>query len=264
MHESEKWKWRRSVVSYCSQPHGLQPTRLLCPWDFPGESTGVGCHCLLHQLIQLFSFRQGFKNHWRPWVDALRLPLLDRDQENCQEPSMLWDSDSSPISPPTFILSGACDSVLFLLPPNLQSQGQPAEGSWCVSIPDPGPWLACCSGRHTQLHPEQRLEAPWAEDYRQGRVPERTVPDVSWTHNHHYLVARWISDVIFFWLFCGLITYTKCIELHAGGYTFTYVYTCVATTQKIPKVPAPQDALCTPPSRLPSPHKGSHYFVFFH
>ena len=25
-------------------PHGLQPTRLLCPWDFPGKNTGVGCH----------------------------------------------------------------------------------------------------------------------------------------------------------------------------------------------------------------------------
>ena len=28
-------------------PHGLQPTRLLHPWDFPGKGTGVGCHCLL-------------------------------------------------------------------------------------------------------------------------------------------------------------------------------------------------------------------------
>ena len=36
-----------SVVSDSSRPHGLQPTRLLCPWDFPGKSTGVGCHCLL-------------------------------------------------------------------------------------------------------------------------------------------------------------------------------------------------------------------------
>ena len=26
-----------------SNPHGLQPTRLLHPWDFPGKSTGVGC-----------------------------------------------------------------------------------------------------------------------------------------------------------------------------------------------------------------------------
>ena len=46
--ESKKWKWSRSVVSDSSQLHGLQPTRLLHPWDFPGKSTGVGCHCLLH------------------------------------------------------------------------------------------------------------------------------------------------------------------------------------------------------------------------
>ena len=47
MCESEKWKWSRSVVSNSQQPYGLQPTRLLRPWDFPGKSTGVGCHCLL-------------------------------------------------------------------------------------------------------------------------------------------------------------------------------------------------------------------------
>ena len=47
IHESEKWKWSRSVLSASSRPHGLQPTRLLCPWDFPGKSTGVGCHYLL-------------------------------------------------------------------------------------------------------------------------------------------------------------------------------------------------------------------------
>ena len=46
-HESEKGKWSRSVVSDSSRPHGLQPTRLLHPWDFPGKRTGVGCHCLL-------------------------------------------------------------------------------------------------------------------------------------------------------------------------------------------------------------------------
>ena len=47
VHESEKWKWSRSVGSDSSRPHGLQPTRLLRPWDFPGKSTGVGCHCLV-------------------------------------------------------------------------------------------------------------------------------------------------------------------------------------------------------------------------
>ena len=40
-------KWSCSVVSDSLRPHGLQPTRLLHPWDFPGKSTGVGCHCLL-------------------------------------------------------------------------------------------------------------------------------------------------------------------------------------------------------------------------
>ena len=48
MHESEKWKWSCSVMSDSLWPHGLQPTRLLCPWDFPAKSTGVGGHCLLH------------------------------------------------------------------------------------------------------------------------------------------------------------------------------------------------------------------------
>ena len=50
MHESEKWKWSRSVVSDPQRPHGLQPTRLLRPWDLPGKSTGVGCHFLLRKL----------------------------------------------------------------------------------------------------------------------------------------------------------------------------------------------------------------------
>ena len=36
-----------SVVSDSLQPSGLQPTRLLCPWDFLGKNTGVGCHFLL-------------------------------------------------------------------------------------------------------------------------------------------------------------------------------------------------------------------------
>ena len=49
MHESES---ESEVVSDCSRPHGLHPTRLLRPWDFLGKSRvprvpGVGCHCLL-------------------------------------------------------------------------------------------------------------------------------------------------------------------------------------------------------------------------
>ena len=37
-----------SVVSDSLRPQGPWPARLLCPWDSPGKSTGVGCHFLLH------------------------------------------------------------------------------------------------------------------------------------------------------------------------------------------------------------------------
>ena len=36
-----------SVLFDSSWPHGLKPARLLCPWDFPGKNTGVGCCTLL-------------------------------------------------------------------------------------------------------------------------------------------------------------------------------------------------------------------------
>ena len=55
---SNAWKWKvkvKSVVSYSSQPHGLQPTGLLRPRDFPGKSTGVGCHCLLRPKFSVHS-----------------------------------------------------------------------------------------------------------------------------------------------------------------------------------------------------------------
>ena len=56
-HKSEKCMWSRSVMCDSSRPHGLQPTRLLHPWDFPGKSTGAGCHCLLRPtLLNILKF----------------------------------------------------------------------------------------------------------------------------------------------------------------------------------------------------------------
>ena len=50
---SNAWKWKVKVKSlhrvWLLATPWLQPTRLLRPWDFPGKSTGVGCHCLLQQ-----------------------------------------------------------------------------------------------------------------------------------------------------------------------------------------------------------------------
>ena len=47
--------------------HGLQPTRLLCPWGFPGKSTGVGCHCRLHTFcLTSLNFASLDKNYKHP------------------------------------------------------------------------------------------------------------------------------------------------------------------------------------------------------
>ena len=46
------------------QPHGLQPTRLLCPWDFPGKNTGVGSHFPLQGIFQTQGSNLGLLYCW--------------------------------------------------------------------------------------------------------------------------------------------------------------------------------------------------------
>jgi len=68
-----KWKWSRSVVSDSLRPHGLQPTRLLRPWDFPGKSTGVGCHFLLQGIFPTQGSNPGLP-HCRQMLLTSELP----------------------------------------------------------------------------------------------------------------------------------------------------------------------------------------------
>ena len=56
MHESEKWKWSRSVVSNSLRPHGLQPPGSSVTWNNMGcsrQEDWSGCHCRL-QYLQLW------------------------------------------------------------------------------------------------------------------------------------------------------------------------------------------------------------------
>ena len=71
-----KLKWTHSVVTNSLQPHGLQPTRLLRPWDSPGKSTGVGCHRLLQGIFPTQDL-PGFSRHRdRNWVSLTAGRLL--------------------------------------------------------------------------------------------------------------------------------------------------------------------------------------------
>ena len=40
-------------MSNSLEPHGLWPTRLLCPRDFPGKNTGAGCHFPLQGIFRM-------------------------------------------------------------------------------------------------------------------------------------------------------------------------------------------------------------------
>ena len=62
-----------SVVSDPWQCYGLQPARLLCPWDPPGKNTGVDCHFLLQGIFPT----QAWNPHLLHWqVDSLPLRHL--------------------------------------------------------------------------------------------------------------------------------------------------------------------------------------------
>ena len=53
-----------SVVSDTLQPHGFQPTKLPCPWYFPGKNIEVSCHFLLQSIFST----QRWKLHLLPFL----------------------------------------------------------------------------------------------------------------------------------------------------------------------------------------------------
>ena len=55
-----------SVVSDSLWPHGLQPTRLLCPWGFSRQEYWSGCHALLQGIFQTQGLNPSLL-HWR-WI----------------------------------------------------------------------------------------------------------------------------------------------------------------------------------------------------
>ena len=59
-------------MSNSARPHRRQPTRLLHPWDFPGKSTGVGCHCLLCWAL-LDNNKMLFDSHFEVAYHCLHL-----------------------------------------------------------------------------------------------------------------------------------------------------------------------------------------------
>ena len=67
------------------QPHGLWPTRLLCPWNFPGINTGAGYRFPLQGIFLTQGLNPSLRGllHWQ--ADSLLLhhlgsPIIFIDQ----------------------------------------------------------------------------------------------------------------------------------------------------------------------------------------
>ena len=54
-----------SVMSDSLRFYGLEPARLLCPWDFPGKSAGAGCCALLQRIIPTQELKLLRLLHWQ-------------------------------------------------------------------------------------------------------------------------------------------------------------------------------------------------------
>ena len=74
--------------------HGLQPTRLLCPWDSPGKNTGVSCHFLLQMCgsVQFCLFHEAFHNLSNSRELSATSPIQSMISTSCKLIKLLYHS----------------------------------------------------------------------------------------------------------------------------------------------------------------------------
>ena len=75
-------------MSNSVRPHRLQPTRFPRPWDSPGKNTGVGCHFLLHSILQLYLILKiclRTAGKFTPWKFSLMQRSFKQKPQNHQQ-----------------------------------------------------------------------------------------------------------------------------------------------------------------------------------
>ena len=124
MHESEKWKWSRSVVSDSWPAHGLQPTRLLPSMGFSRQEywsvLPLPSPC---ESITIFKFRDSLVVQW------LRIHLV---MQGTPVQSLVWEDPTCHMATEPQLVSpssGACK--LQLLSPRSMTTEAYALSSLC-------------------------------------------------------------------------------------------------------------------------------------
>ena len=92
-----------SVVSNSLQPHGLQPTRLLCPWNSPSKNTEVGSHFLLQGIFLTQGSNMGLL-HCRQILYCLsyQASLTGKSLSHVRLSVTLWTIQSMEFSRPEY------------------------------------------------------------------------------------------------------------------------------------------------------------------
>ena len=118
-------------MSDSPRPHGLQPARLLCPWDSPGKNTGVGC-CTLPQGI-----------------------FLTQGSNPCLLCLLHWEAGSLPLAPPGKPLAER--SLVIRPTAHVHHLESPAQ----VKQPDPSPAAAALGKGPDPPSHRSGWEASW-------------------------------------------------------------------------------------------------------
>ena len=168
---ARKWKWIRSVLSNSYRPRGLQPTRPLHPWNFPGKSTGVECHCLLWWACP----------RW-PLLYWSVFPLYTLYSDGKESACSAGDPGSIP---------GSGRSLG-------ERNGNPHQYSCLENPVDRGAWRASPWG-HKESNKTEQLT------FSLSRIPSITTQQKIFIINGSWILSKAFFDMIIWFLFFSLL-----------------------------------------------------------
>ena len=100
-----KWKVKVKSLSHVR----LLATPWTAAWDFPGKSTGVGCHCLLRKTSKFYNKSQSMINPSQVWYAS---PLPNFILFHIMQNKVLM-SKSRVLDSPQFEMVSACKNGLW-------------------------------------------------------------------------------------------------------------------------------------------------------
>jgi len=157
---SQRWLVLRTVccakslqlcLTLCDPMNCSLPTRLLCLWDSPGKSTGVGCHFLLQGIFPIQGLNLNILGflHWQRGSLSLAPPGKPYAQARCPKNSKNRGTTFNPES-------------TTLHHPEEERVSVPTSDAW-ASAPLRGVWWRRRWSQLTPNHVDPQMEQGWNE-----------------------------------------------------------------------------------------------------